>query len=314
MSNKSETTIKLATNPNSASGKGTGTGKTTGAGRAIEQKEKRTHSEMEDSSIGDEFTSIHKQLDQLSDEIKQAREDFKSFMKREEMKTFITNTVENLMKSMVHSLENKITAQLEKRLDEKVSEKLGEMSARMDLLTFENVKLREEVDDIKKTLGDSDIIARAAAQRANMNEQYSRKNNVKIMGVEEEGDETEERLIKKLNHILEAKTRIKLDEGKIIAIHRIPGKSGMPKPILVKLMNNNEKTKIMRKRREMKQAGYRLVDDVTKQNTMLINRLSLHKDIDSAWYFNGNVFAKSTAGKRFRFDIYSVIEDVIAGK
>lgn len=64
----------------------------------------------------------------------------------------------------------------------------------------------------------------------------------------------------------------------------------------------------------MKQSGYRLVDDVTKQNTMLINRLNLHKDIDSAWYFNGNVFARSTAGKRFRFDIYSVIEDVIAEK
>lgn len=64
----------------------------------------------------------------------------------------------------------------------------------------------------------------------------------------------------------------------------------------------------------MKQSGYRLVDDVTKQNMMLINRLNLHKDIDSAWYFNGNVFARSTAGKRFRFDIYSVIEDVIAEK
>ena len=40
----------------------------------------------------------------------------------------------------------------------------------------------------------------------------------------------------------------------------------------------------------MKLAGYRLIDDVTKQNTSFITRLYLHKDIDLAWYFNGNVF------------------------
>ena len=96
-----------------------------------------------------------------------------------------------------------------------------------------------------------------------------------------------------------------------MAIHRIPGKIGMPKPVLIKLMNNNEKTKIMKKRKEMKLAGYRLVDDVTKQNTKLINRLNLHEDIDSAWYYNGNVFAKDKKGKRFRFDLFSVVEDVI---
>ena len=127
-------------------------------------------------------------------------------------------------------------------------------------------------------MGDNEAIARAVAQKANLNEQYSRKNNIKIMGVEE-GEETEESLMRKISYILESKTGISLDDSRIQAIHRIPGKSGMPKPVLIKLKNNSEKTKIMRKRPEMKQAGYCLVDDMTKQNTMLINRLNLHKDI-----------------------------------
>lgn len=143
---------------------------------------------------------------------------------------------------MEQSLQNK----LEKKLDEKVNKKLGDMGARMDLLTYENVKLREEVDYLKIKLGDSEVIARAAAQKANLNEQYSRKNNIKIMGVEE-GEETEESLIRKINCILESKTGISLDDSKILAIHRIPGKSGMPKPVLIKLKNNSEKTRLLEK-------------------------------------------------------------------
>ena len=81
-----------------------------------------------------------------------------------------------------------------------------------------------------------------------------------------------------------------------------------------KFSTNNEKSKIMKKRKEMKHGGYRLVDDVTKENTKLINRLNLHKDIDSAWYFNGRVYGKSNVGRRHRFDLYSVIEEVIAPK
>ena len=37
----------------------------------------------------------------------------------------------------------------------------------------------------------------------------------------------------------------------------------------------------------MKEAGFRLVDDVTKLNTSLINRLVTHENIDSAWFSMG---------------------------
>ena len=200
------------------------------------------------------------------------------------------------------------------KLEEKLNDKMTEMNNRMDLLVYDNVQLKEENDKLKDRLDKNEKVARSAMEKSNMNEQYSRKNNIKIMGVVEEDDETEERLTEKINNILDAKTGVSINENKIVAIHRIPGKSGMPKPVLIKLMNNNEKTKIMKKRKLMKLAGYRLVDDVTKQNTKLITRLNLHADIDSAWYFNGNVFAKTAKGKHFRFDLFSVVEDVIYQK
>ena len=47
------------------------------SGKGAEQKEKRPHTEVADSSMGDEFASIQKQLDQMSTDINQTREDIK---------------------------------------------------------------------------------------------------------------------------------------------------------------------------------------------------------------------------------------------
>ena len=182
------------------------------------------------------------------------------------------------------------------KLEEMLNDKMTELNNRMDLLVYENVQLKKASDKLKDRLDKNENVARSAMEKSSMNEQHSRKNNIKIIGVVEEGDATEERLIEKIHNILNAKTSFTINENKIVAIHLIPGKTGMPKPVLMKLMINNEKTKIMKKRKLVKLAGFRLVDDVTKQNTKLINRLNLHADIDSAWYFNGNVFAKTTKG------------------
>ena len=127
-------------------------------------------------------------------------------------------------------------------------------------------------------------------QKSNYNEQYSRKNNIKIMGVPKEHEETVEMLADNTLNFLYRKAGVAVDPRNEVAIHHIPKKAGMPKPVLMKMSNNNKKTKIMKKRKEMKAAGFRLVHDVTKMNMELINRLSLHQNIDSAWYFNGSVY------------------------
>ena len=64
----------------------------------------------------------------------------------------------------------------------------------------------------------------------------------------------------------------------------------------------------------MKQHGNKLVDDVTKKNTELISRLLKHEKIDSAWFFNGFIYGKTTEGRRYRFDLFSNIEGVISNK
>ena len=63
----------------------------------------------------------------------------------------------------------------------------------------------------------------------------------------------------------------------------------------------------------MKGAGFRMVGEVTKLNTGLIGRLLIHPKIDSAWYFNGAVYGKTSEGRRYKFDTYCNIDTVIRG-
>ena len=69
--------------------------------------------------------------------------------------------------------------------------------------------------------------------------------------------------------------------------------------------------RVMGKRREMRTAGYRIADDVTKLNTGLISRLSDNENINSAWYFNGSVFERTKGGKRLKFELFDDINQVI---
>ena len=126
--------------------------------KTAEQKEKRPHSEVAESSFGDELASIQKQLDQMCTDIHQTRDDLKNLMSKEEMKTFITSTVDKITHEMKIQLEAKFTEKAETevvkivndKINDKIDERLAQVDSRLDLLTYENVKLREEVDELKK--------------------------------------------------------------------------------------------------------------------------------------------------------------------
>ena len=136
-------------------------------------------------------------------------------------------------------------------------------------------------------------LAQAAFQKSNYNEQYSRKNNIKIHGVKEEKGEV---TIDVARHTMSTIGKVTVDEDDIVAVHRIPTKKGQIKPILLKVKNAEVKTKIMQQRQTFKKngaaAGVRISDDVTRANSKLIQELSVHAKLENAWYYNGSVYAR----------------------
>jgi hypothetical protein len=178
------------------------------------------------------------------------------------------------------------------------------------LKDYEN-KTNQKIREIEENVNKNYDVSTEASRRANYNEQYSRKNNVKIMEIPEDKNEDDEKLANTIKSVLQKHANITLNNEDIVDLHRLPSKKGNIRPVLVKLKNNRVKATIMRKRKPMKEKGHKLVDDVTRLNQGLINRLMQHHNIESAWYFNGSVYGLSTYNERIKFDIYDNINNTI---
>ena len=207
---------------------------------------------------------------------------------------------------------------LEFTVNAKVDEKNKGMCKILENLEKENELLKKEliaqkisIENLSSKMTNDISCSKRAEQKANYNEQYSRKNNIKFMDVPAVPSETESTLTTKICKLVKEKD-ITLDPFKILAIHRIPGKEGHAQPILVKLQNNSEKSKIMVKRSLFKASDTRLVYDVTRANGQLISRLFKHEAMESARYYNGSVYGKTKEGDRHKFDIHDVVSNIIA--
>ena len=273
---------------------------------------KRSHSKVANSSA-EELTLLSNHIEELTSDLKELRESITTIVDKNDdimtisdMKTFIKATVEGIM--------CEINKNIEVTIDIKVQEKTKHLSSEIQLLKDENKTLQAKIQKAQcssEQMEKTEKVAKLALQTANRNEQYSRKNNFKIMDIKESDMETEASLTSEVCNLF-AKQSVTLDRASIMAIHRIPGKVGRPKPVLLKLKNNSEKSKLMRTRSAMKAAKHQLVDDVTKLNTSLITRLYEHSKIESAWFFNGYIYGKTHKdGKRYRFELYDDIDEVI---
>ena len=194
--------------------------------------------------------------------------------------------------------------------------KMGELQQHVDGVTFENdilmkkiERYEEENTALKQRITANENISKRALLQSNFNEQYSRKTNIKITGVKEERSENTQELVQR---VVREKAAVEIDDDEIIAVHRIPGKKNLPRPIIIKLKNTESKAKVMRKRKVVKESngGIKFVDDVTFLNTELIARLLKHDKISSAWYFNSHVYGLYD-NKRIRFDIFDNIDEKI---
>ncbi|MES9881224.1 MAG: hypothetical protein ABW185_10125 [Sedimenticola sp.] len=270
---------------------------------------KRVNTEMCPNSSVEEITVINQQLEGLSEDIKSIREDLQTILKKTEMEQLIHDTI--------HTAISELNENIELTIIMKVEEKTKDLQNKIQSLESENLCLKKDVTTLKNQLASEtkrltvcETRSMTALSKSNYNEQYSRKTNIKIMDIQEKPNETEGDLVKSVSELCQ-KQGVTLQQSKIVAIHRIPSKPNQTRPVLIKLANGNEKTKIMKQRSIFKTSGNRLVDDVTKLNSELISRLLAHNRIEQAWYYNGAVYGKSIAGKRHRFDLFDRIDDIL---
>ena len=226
-------------------------------------------------------------------------------VKHSDLKEIVTTIVNQLLTTFRDTLA--------KELDDKLRERTGILYDRIDGMAIENENLRERLRSKDKTIEaleekvlDSDKRSMEALRQANYNEQYSRKHNIRVLSYPEKRDED---LSHDFINLVRKDLKVDVLPEEITAIHRIPGKQNLPRPVIVKFKNTEVKSRIMRQKKNLKEV-VKFHDDITHRNIGLMSRLKRSEKFHSVWFFNDSVYAKtSTEGRKIRFDIFDNIEE-----
>ena len=122
-------------------------------------------------------------------------------------------------------------------------------------------------------------------------EQYTRRENVRIHGVPEPrtaGGETEDTVIK-----LAADIGVNINREDISVSHRLPGRQGKPKPMIVKFVRRDTKTNLMKNKQKLKNVAARkgvyISDDLTPLRAKLVREMKNDAGIKSVWTTGGRI-------------------------
>ena len=183
------------------------------------------------------------------------------------------------------------------RIESMMTAKIQELEAKFESIQSEVKQLKQEVnesinhvEDVLKY--DIDQVWEYAVK----NEHYSRKNNLRILGLdEEEGENLEQKFVEFVKENLQEELR----PEEIEIIPRIGKKNNndgdqgsrreRKRAVIVKLQSNKTKMKILLKRRLLKGKEFVIMEDMADDIARRLRVLKSKKSVESAWFSNGKL-------------------------
>lgn len=209
----------------------------------------------------------------------------------------IRQTIQDFLQQMKDELlasVNKNIEVLESRLFDREREH-DELRERVGTLERKIESQAIDVETLKKEIMKKDEARRKAE---NEMEQYSRRNNLIISGVEDDDpDESAEGTAKVVIKMLEENKIYNLSMSHIDIAHRLPSKPGKRRDIIVKLVSRNTKIDILKNRRNLKGKGIFINENLSKLNFtvyMCVKR-KMKDEVSQVWTRNGTIMYRDKA-------------------
>jgi hypothetical protein len=301
---------------------------------------KSASSEVKNQVVSTKPSQKHRRVSSTGEGENPETEDVRSALQsiQETLKTIVSkDDIRDIVKSVVEELKEEIKQELKTTIKEEIARDLRteigeELKSQKEQHNSEVAKIRKQISDkvdglvmdnetnrdnigklknwmskVENQMKEINNLAKTAISMANFNHQYSQKNNIKILNWPEcQGQKLKDELCS----IVEEKAGVKIDQKDILAIHRIPTSSKThPRPVIVKFQSSDVRRAVITKRDKLR-GTFTMVDHLTSMNAELLRKLRAEERehmIDSAWYYNGHIFAMDKRGKRHKLD---VIDDI----
>jgi len=138
------------------------------------------------------------------------------------------------------------------------------------------------------------------------NEQYARKNNIKIYGIKDNCGEDCEDIVRKM---VKEYLKIEIKQGQIAIAHRILGKQGRHRPIIVRFEQHDVKYAVLKQRRQLKGTGVSIQEDLARAVWEKLDMVKESAGSTDARAWNGKIFIKDKFDKIHKFTYGTRIPD-----
>ncbi|CAG2203245.1 unnamed protein product [Mytilus edulis] len=242
------------------------------------KQNKRSHSDVANDSVeGIDLTGIQNDLSEIKQSLQGTvtKTDLTNAMVNLVQQKDLKTLVSNIVQKLLDHFEEKITSKFEC----KISEATGKFDDKLDTLMIENKDLRERIRAKDRVI-------------ENLVEKVGDNNNRSIDAL---------------------KVTVNIEPSDVLAIHRIPGKDGYQKPVIVKVKNTETKIRIMRQKRSLKNE-VKLHDDISQRNLGLMARLENTEKFENVWFYNCNMYDKTETSSRIRFYLFDKVEEKMKKK
>ena len=158
--------------------------------------------------------------------------------------------------------------------------------------------LKREIATMKQIIEAKDKEIKELEEKIDNLEQYSRRNSLRLHGIAEKESEN---LIDEIPALLNKELQFPapMKRADICRIHRLGPRSsqGQPRPIIVKMVSYQARSKVFSARSKLKNSSSRLFinEDLTRTRSQLFykaRQLKREKKITDTWTHDGNVLIK----------------------
>ena len=150
-----------------------------------------------------------------------------------------------------------------------------------------------------------------AMSAANEVGQYQRRWLVRLHGLKLE---EEEHCINTAIKFFDESLGVKLQQEDIEAAHRLrPRNDDKPPCMIVRFQRRDKRQLVINARKKLKDSGMSIMEDLTRENIQLLNRVQNHVSIQQAWAYNGKIFGIPVGSKtRMQFHLFEATESTIS--
>ena len=232
----------------------------------------------------------------------------------DELKQFIKESVESVVQNIIpvefHTLRESINDSIERAVSG-IESRVSEAESRLETVEKENVNITKTIDDLQQKTAVMENNIKKALIHCNNNEQYSRRESVRIYGlplpsVDISGRKPVDNCQDLMIRIAKESLGIDLSPNDVVAAHRVGKVKNNLQPVIVKFQSRKVRDKVIMKRKLLKGSAVSIHEDLTKLNVSLLNRLDSSPGISKSWSWMGKIWAiaKGSNAKKVRVELY----------